>query len=636
MKSDPLLNPIKALASNYRWAWTNSTQRLFQAVDAKGLARANGNPWTWLVRLGEERAEQAFAEHQEALANEYAELSAYLDAPSAEEPPVAYFSMEYGIHESLPIYSGGLGILAGDHLKEASDLGLDMVALGFLYSEGYLSQSVDSQGRQLSKASHWKRDEHPLCPLAEPICIHLPEGPLYASVYELAVGRTRLYLLDPDTSLNTNSDYRGLCARLYGGDHLTRLRQELLLGVGGMRLLRRLGYEQRVLHLNEGHCAFALVEAVRQLGSVEAVKSRSVFTTHTPVPAGHDRFGAREVSEHLGAVWEGSPQSTELAQSLGRESGAESGSICMTVLALNLSARCNGVSAIHGRVSRKMWPEWDIGHVTNGVHAPTWVAPEIQELKTPADLSGARQQCRTRLINFLKAYFEALDFGDPGALDPNALTLGFARRFAPYKRAALLLENKERLAALLTHPERPVQILYAGKAHPADAEGQALLTRIWEASKDPVFGGRIHFIPNYDMQLGRLLVQGCDVWLNTPRRPLEASGTSGQKAAMNGCLNLSVPDGWWPEGYNGQNGWVIGNDVGECADSEQDSADVESLFQLLEKQVVPLFYENGSRGNGPAWMARMQQSITTLSPRFSATRMLHDYITHYYRPAAGR
>ncbi|MEC8025191.1 MAG: alpha-glucan family phosphorylase [Myxococcota bacterium] len=644
--STSIAEQIQHLAENYRWAWHTPTQRLFAAAAGSAFGRFRGNPYAWLRRVGVEEAARRITDGglREELQSVYDDFRTYMDAPHSSAPPVAYFCFEYGLHETLPIYAGGLGILAGDHVKEASDQGIDFIALGFLYPDGYLAQGVDARGQQLSDSAQLERRDHPLTKVDLTLAVTMPGGVVFADVYELKVGRSRLFLLDTEIDRNTDPNLRSLCRRLYGGNSTTRLRQELLLGVGGVRLLNHLGLLDRVLHLNEGHCAFALAEAVRLkepgLGGRDAaiahIKSTSVFTTHTPVPAGHDRFDAQLAGEHLAATFNGDERFIEWVRDQGWEEGTQRGAICMTVLALNLSGSCNGVSAIHGRVSRNMWGR-EIGHVTNGVHVPSWVAHEIRTRAQDESLWEIRRQLRTRLVSKVRAKLFALSpavrTGTPERLSPDVLTVGFARRFAPYKRATLLLEQRDRLARILNNPDRPVQILYAGKAHPADRTGQELMRLIVEAARDEKLGGRIHFVPDYDMEVGRLLVQGCDVWLNTPRRPLEASGTSGQKAAMNGGLNLSVPDGWWPEGYDGENGWVIAPDIGEVDASKQDEADIESVLHQLEHVVAPAFYDQDANGVSASWLARMERSIDTITPHFSAERMLQDYVADYYRPA---
>jgi starch phosphorylase len=646
MNDAELLTCIRSLAGNYRWAWHAPTRHLFHKADPAGLAAAEGNPWAWVRRVGEAGACDAFrrAQLESELVTEALALRHELEQPTRDGAKIAYFCFEYGIHESLPIYAGGLGVLASDHLKACSDARIDCIGVGFLYSEGYLSQGVDAHGRQTSDSSQLDKADHPMRRLPETVTVGMPGGAVHADVYELRVGRSRLLLLDTDVDRNTDPALRMLCRRLYGGDSTTRMRQEILLGIGGMRLLYRLGYADRVLHLNEGHCAFALTEAVRieslRLKSLDAaeavVRARSVFTTHTPVPAGHDRFDTVLAGEHLTAAFGDDSAVVEWVQRRGYEEGTSSGSICMTMLGLNLAGRSNGVSAIHGRVSREMWKR-DIGHVTNGVHIASWVSAAITERPEGTDLGQARLHLRRRLIQNVRERLLAMPVrgrtGSPDNLDDQALTIGFARRFAPYKRSTLLLGATEALTRILSDVDRPVQLLFAGKAHPADRGGQELIRQVIEGVRDPRFNGRIHFIPDYDMALGRMFVQGCDLWMNTPRRPMEASGTSGQKAAMNGCLNLSVPDGWWPEGYDGTNGWMIGPDVGEVDPVTQDTEDLSSVVEMLENEIIPMFYEGPLPGRGPRWVAMMNRSIQTITAGFSAVRMVEDYMEQYYQPA---
>ena len=645
MTDAELLTCIRTLASNTRWTWHTPTRELFERADPAGLHTSRGNPWAWLRRVGDAGAAEAFRKHEleGALVVESLGLRAELER-TTNGPHVAYFCMEYGIHESLPIYAGGLGILAGDHLKACSDSQIDLVAFGFLYAEGYLSQAVDAHGRQVADAAPLDRADHPLRKLPDSLTVGMPGGVVHADVYELRVGRSRLFLLDTDVDRNSDPALRALCRRLYGGDHMTRIRQELLLGIGGMRLIQRLGLGQRLLHLNEGHCAFALAEAVRVEAlrtknrdqAVANVRARSLFTTHTPVPAGHDRFDPVLAAEHLSAAFGDDSSFVDFVQHQSFESGTSPGSVCMTVLALNLAGRCNGVSAIHGRVSREMWHR-PIGHITNGVHVPTWVAPELQARPLPEDLGATRLRLRRRLVTFVRQRLLRMPAqartGHPDKLRDDVLTIGFARRFAPYKRATLLLEAKTALERIAQNTTQPVQFLYAGKAHPADKAGQELIRQVIDSVKDPRFNGALHFIPDYDMEVGRLLVQGCDVWLNNPRRPLEASGTSGQKAGMNGCLNVSVPDGWWPESYDGENGWVIGPDVGEVDAASQDEGDLESLLELLESEVIPMFYEGEEPGRSDRWLHRVRRSIETVTRDFSAERMVEDYRREHYAPS---
>jgi starch phosphorylase len=507
----------------------------------------------------------------------------------------AYFCLEFGLDESLPIYSGGLGVLAGDHLKAASDLGIPLVGVGLLYRDGYFRQRLDGSGRQVEDAQPFDPEAAGLVREAVTVEVELDGETIEAAVWRAEVGRVPLYLLDAE----------GITDSLYGGDREHRIRQELLVGVGGVRALAALGLEPTVFHMNEGHSAFLALERIRALvadgvprdEAVERVRSSTVFTTHTPVPAGNEVFETGLVRRYLGRLAGECGFAEDELLALGRVGDEEE--FGLTPLALRLSAHANAVSELHGEVAREMWGPLGahIGHVTNGVHPGTWVAPELADRAGDTDhLWRVHIQCKSRLA-------------ERTGLDPDTLTIGFARRFATYKRAGLVFSDVERLLAL------PVQVIVAGKAHPADEAGKDLMQSVTSLGRD-----RVVFLEDYDMGVARLLVQGCDVWLNTPRRPLEASGTSGMKAAMNGVLNLSVLDGWWAEGYEPDVGWAIAG--------EDDEADAEELYRLLESEVVPTFYENRER-----WIEMMKASIDRLSPRFSMHRVLVDYAERYYLPA---
>lgn len=585
-------------------------------------------------------------------------------------PGVAYFSMEFGLHESLRTYSGGLGVLAGDHVRSASDLGLAFVGVGLLYRQGYFRQIIDD-GQQVAAYPNLDFERLPLSLLlredGQPLTVEVPHGhhSYTARVWELLVGRVRLILLDADHDGNS-WDHRYFTHQLYGGDSRTRAAQEVLLGVGGVRALRALGLNPAVYHLNEGHCAFAPLELLREevergaslAGAAGAVRERVVFTTHTPVPAGHDRFSYYTVNEALGGYRErmGWPEGTIMDMGRARPGDIHE-PLCMTILAIKLSRAVNGVSALHGRVSRAMWkdlyplvldPEQvPIGHITNGVHPRFWLAPElatlfdqrlpgwVDALSDPAwwkdavtrlpdaELWAAHAAARQRLADLISWR------GREARLDPWALTLGFARRFAPYKRANLLFTDPERLEALLTGPH-PLQLVISGKAHPQDLHGQALLAEVLRWGRDPRFRSRVIFLQDYDMVLGRALTQGTDVWVNTPRRPREASGTSGQKAAMNGVLNASVLDGWWPEAWDGQNGWAIGQERDYQDHTEaQDADDATSLYEVLETQILPMYYERDAHGLPTRWLGAMRRSIATCLPVFNTHRMVQDYAAVY-------
>jgi starch phosphorylase len=616
-----------ALARNLWWTWHPQVAALFRELEPVRWRQLGHNPISLLAEFTLERLEHRVNELVLRSQVNYAfrRLREYLHAEDTwgamhagvlRVRPVAYFSAEFGLHESLPIYSGGLGVLSGDHLKSASDLGVPLVGVGLLYSQGYFLQRLDAEGYQREESLAVDVRQLPLEPALGPdggpamVRIATRGGSIAARVWKLQVGRAPVLLLDSDVEGNHPED-RELTAHLYGGDNRTRIRQELLLGVGGMRALRALGIDPGVIHLNEGHSAFATLEAARERMTAEGlsfpaalrqVAARTVFTTHTPVPAGHDRFWADLIEEHLGPLRDDLGLSLDALLDLGRVNAANNSEpFCMTVLALKLSRHANAVSALHGGVSRAMWvglwpgrseEEVPIGHITNGVHARSWLAPAMHDLYSrhlgpgwakrsgepevwagignvnDGELWETHQVLKGRLLDFVRRRMArqcqrrgeapAASPDACEALSPDVLTIGFARRFATYKRADLLLHKPERLATLVNHPKTPVQLLFAGKAHPREEPGKQLLQGIARLKTDPRFAGRIVFVEDYDIDVGRHLVQGVDVWLNTPRRPLEASGTSGMKVVLNGGLNLSVLDGWWAEAFDGANGFAVG------------------------------------------------------------------------------
>ncbi len=603
----------------------------------------------------------------------------------------AYFSAEFGLHESLPIYSGGLGILAGDHIKSASDLGIPLVGVGLFYGQGYFRQRLDVNG--------WQREEYLATDVSQlpmepaiganglPITVQVEtrHGVIRAKVWRARVGRCDLLLLDSNIDGNAPED-RELTSRLYGGDGRDRIRQELLLGVGGFRALRAMGITPGILHLNEGHSGFAVLESVRDrmdeegIGFDEAasrVAREVVFTTHTPVPAGHDRFDDGLMEEYLGPLRDRLGISRESVMALGSE-GNYGGQFCMTVLGLRLSRRANAVSALHGSVSRAMWTSLypgksedavPIGHITNGVHVPTWLAPQMFRLYDrhlgpgwhehsgesriwegienvdDGELWETHVSLKLRLLEFVRrrAAERAARFGATPqtlqrlgrTLTPDALTIGFARRFATYKRANLILADIEKLADMVGDPKRPVQFVFAGKAHPMDEPGKRVLQQIAELQYDPRFADRLVFVEDYDIEVGRHFVQGVDVWLNNPRRPLEASGTSGQKVVLNGGLNLSILDGWWAEAYDGLNGFAIGAGRTHSRPEVHDARDADDLLRALRDEVIPLYYQRDRDGLPRGWIRRMKRTIRTLGWRFNADRMVMDYTLKCYVPAAG-
>ncbi|TXT24646.1 MAG: alpha-glucan phosphorylase [Planctomycetota bacterium] len=660
----PVQKRLWALASNLRWCWDADTTEIFRDLDPVRWHDSGHNPITLLSEFTvenldrlEDRVRQLSLQSRIDLA--YRRLQDYLNPKTSwgdrhvgilRAKPVAYFSAEFGMHESLPIYSGGLGVLSGDHVKSASDLDIPLVGIGLFYNQGYFRQWIDAQG--------WQREDylyvnHSRCPLrlatanGAPIVVELPTrtGMISARVWQLAVGRITLYLLDSDIPGNAPED-RQLTARLYGGDTRVRIRQELLLGVGGVKALKQLGITPSVLHLNEGHSAFAALELMRQKmhdegidlwESQRRVARQICFTTHTPVPAGHDRFESGLIEEHLGPLREQMGMDLEQLMSFGRVDRHNHGeSFCMTVLALKMSRRANAVSSLHGEVSRSMWTclwpgrgeeEIPIGHITNGVHTPTWLAPQMRDLYNHCFGTEWQQRAGTP-----EAWEKVDDIADSRT---DALTIGFARRFATYKRADLLLRDLDLLASLVNDPQFPIQFVFAGKAHPHDQPGKRILQEIFKVSRLPQFFGKVVFIEDYDINVGRHLVQGVDVWLNNPRKPLEASGTSGEKVVLNGVLNCSVLDGWWAEAYDGRNGFAIGQGETHSDTGRHDGQDAESFYEVLQREVIPLFYDRDKDGLPRGWIARVKRAIRGLGWRFSADRMVMDYVQKCYIPAAG-
>jgi glycogen phosphorylase len=695
---------LRALSRNLWWTWHPEVAALFRELDPIRWRQLAHNPIALLSEFSVERLEQRVDELvlRSQINGAYRRLNEYLHSEATwgtthtgvlRVRPAAYFSAEFGLHESLPIYSGGLGVLAGDHVKSASDLDVPLVAVGLFYSQGYFLQRLDQGGWQREESFTVDVRQLPLEPALGPdgkpitIKIETRDGSVAARIWIARVGRTALLLLDSNIEGNQPED-RHLTAHLYGGDNRVRIRQELLLGVGGVRALRALGIYPGVFHLNEGHSAFAPLEVIRERMAAEElsfdaalreVTRHTVFTTHTPVPAGHDRFTPELIEEHLGPLRDALGLSHEGLMALGRVHGDDPGeSFCMTVLALRASRRTNAVSALHGCVSRAMWSalwpgraedEVPIGHITNGVHAPTWLAPAMHGLYDrylgpnwehrsgepevwagiasvdDSELWETHQVLKARLLDFSRrrcarqcerrgetpaAVEEARQ-----ALSREALTIGFARRFATYKRSTLILRQLDRLARLVNDPVLAVQFIFAGKAHPRDDSAKHLLRHIATLNRDPRFAGRIVFIEDYDIDVGRHLVQGVDVWLNVPRRPLEASGTSGQKVVLNGGLNLSVLDGWWAEAYDGSNGFAIGRGESHVSPEVQDARDAEALYDALEQEVIPLYYERDFDGLPRGWIAHMKRAIRTLGWRFNSNRMVMDYVRHCYLPAAG-
>lgn len=700
----PLQERLWALARNMWWSWDHNSASLFLDLDPARWSELNHNPVALLNEIPLAKLESRAAELMlhSRVNYAYRRMLEYLEADRTwgtqragvlRPHPVAYFSAEFGLHESLPVYSGGLGVLAGDHIKSASDLDIPLVGIGLFYGQGYFRQRLDLGGWQHEEYLKTDVNQMPMEVAigkdGRPVVVEIEtrSGRIRAKVWRVKVGRRDLLLLDSDVEGNAPED-RQLTSRLYGGDLRIRIRQELLLGVGGLRALKALGISPGVLHLNEGHSAFAVLEAVRMRmeeegisfeAAVPRVSREVVFTTHTPVPAGHDRFDAGLIDEHIRPLREALGLSQESLLGLGRENPNNNDELfCMTVLALRLSRRANAVSALHAEVSRAMWTglfrnkmedDVPIGHITNGVHVPSWLAPQMfrlydRHLGTDWHQRGSEAKIwlgiedvddgelwethlnlKSQLIEFVRrrAVAQALRREEPRevlqrlerVLTPDALTIGFARRFATYKRANLILTDIERLASMVNDPNRPVQFVFAGKAHPLDEPGKRVLQQIAELMRDPKFRDKFVFVEDYDINVGRHFVQGVDVWLNNPRRPLEASGTSGQKVVLNGGLNLSILDGWWAEAFDGMNGFAIGTGRTHSNMNVHDTRDGEDLMRTLRDEVIPLYYQRDRDGLPRGWIKRMKRTIRTLGWRFNADRMVMDYTLKCYVPAAG-
>lgn len=701
-KIPPRIARLEELAYNFWWSWHREARELFRTLDYPLWTATGHNPVKMLLDVSPERLEELAADP--LFLRQYDAVTMAFDAdmrnghlwfsaqhPDLVERPIAYFSAEFGVHRSLPLYSGGLGVLAGDHCKEASDLGVPLVAVGFLYEMGYFRQHLTSDGWQEAVYPVFNPREaairEALC--RDGSCLYVPvevgDRTVQLQVWHVQVGRVCLYLMDAHHDLNAPWDQE-LTARLYGGDQEMRIQQEIVLGIGGLRLLRALGIKPAVFHINEGHAAFLVLERAREL--VEAGKSfdqarkvvqaTTLFTTHTPVPAGHDVFPFSLIEKYFHSYWPRLGLDREQFCALGAYDGDRPG-FNMTVLALRMCGQANAVSRLHGAVSRRMfqavWPkktldQVPISHVTNGVHVPSWVGGPMDRLYRKylgpdwierhddpvlwervfdipdEELWAAHLIQKRRMMRMIRERVrqlrverrldaeQALSAGM--LLDPDALIVGFARRFATYKRATLIFHDVDRLRRLLHDPYRPVQFVFAGKAHPADDGGKRLIQHVFNAARDPSMGGRIAFIEDYDLQVARYLVQGVDVWLNTPFPPHEASGTSGQKAAANGVPNLSVLDGWWAEGYNGANGWAIGSAEPYEGTSTRDADDAESLYRLLEEEVVPLFYKRDADDVPRGWVRVMKEAIRSAVPVFCTRRMLKEYTERFYVPAARR
>ena len=696
------IGKLSEIANNLWWSWNTEFLRLFKMIDRDLWETCEKNPVKFLKQVSQDRLE-AVATNQEFL-KEYDRLAKEFDDyvtskntwfsnkyPENKKDLIAYFSAEYGLDQTIPIYSGGLGILSGDHLKSASDLGIPLVAVGLLYKNGYFHQKINGYGDQETEYNNIDLSNLPINPVKDEngdelkIYVKFEKRKIYLKVWQINVGRIKLYLLDSDIDENKPED-REVTLKLYGGDQEMRIKQEIVLGMGGTNLLTRaLGLNPTVYHMNEGHSAFLILELIKNIikekkVSFEVAKdiasSKTVFTTHTPVPAGNDIFPIALVEKYFKEFWPRLGLEREEFLKLGMKpcTDLEPG-FNMGILALKVAGKKNGVSKLHGAVSRELfgdvWPEIaanesPITYVTNGIHTCSWLAPSLKELYNKylipywqdniykdevweninnipnQELWGIHQQRKQKLLELVKesttnrlrrsgySYEEINDI--TSKLNPNALTIGFARRFATYKRATLIFRDLERITQILNNAERPVQLIFAGKAHPADKEGQDLIKRIHEISMMPQFKGKIFLLENYNIAMSRYLVSGVDVWLNNPRRPMEASGTSGQKASVNGVINFSVLDGWWAEGYNQENGWTIGTNAEFTSYEEQDDADSQSMYRTLEEKIIPTYYDKNENGISEKWMRIMKNSITSTGGKYSTSRMLVDYTNNLYMP----
>jgi glycogen phosphorylase len=702
------LKPLQTLAYNLWWCWNVDAISLFRRINPDLFEALDHSPIRLLTTLEQKRFEElaqddGFLAHMDRVAES---LEHYMKSPTwygdtfkvEADAKVAYFSAEFGIHESVPVYSGGLGVLAGDHLKSASDLGIPLVGVSLMYREGYFRQYLNIDGWQQERYPENDFFTLPLIPELDAnkqpviVSVSLPGREVALRIWKIQVGRVPLYLLDANIPQNRPED-RAITAQLYGGDTHTRIQQELILGVGGLRALEAIGQHPTICHMNEGHAAFVSLERIRMMMkdqgvsfavASEAVKAGTCFTTHTPVPAGNDAFSPEMMDQYLGSYIGSLGIDRKQFFSLGRiHPENESEPFSMTVLAIKLANTSNGVSALHGEVSRKMWNgiwptlpvnEVPIGSITNGVHTQSWLSPEIAQLfdryigvhweEEPtnfaiwkrvesipdAELWRTHERCRERLIAMARARLKAQlkRRGAPLAevekadevLDPEALTIGFARRFATYKRGDLLFRDLERLLKLINNVQRPIQFIFSGKAHPKDNGGKELIARVVQYAKREELRRRVVFLEDYEMNVCRYMIQGVDVWLNNPRRPLEASGTSGMKVCSNGGLNLSILDGWWCEGYDGENGWAIGsgeeypeNDEGK---RYQDEVESRALYELLENELLPMFYTRGADGLPRQWIRRMKRCIATLVPMFNTNRMVEEYTEKCYIPSHHR
>ena len=684
------LKKLEELSKNLWWVWNSEAKSIFRELDSELWRSTGENPVMVLQQLSSDRTEQILNDKDlmARIEKVYNDFKSYMSVPMRNDiPSVSYFSMEYGLCNALKIYSGGLGILAGDYIKEASDSRVPMTAVGFMYRYGYFTQTLSIDGQQVANYEAQNFNQLPIEPVLDEngsqlvLEVPYPGRIIYANIWKVNVGRMNLYLLDTDIDKNSEWD-RSITQKLYGGDWENRIKQEYLLGIGGVLMLKRLGIKNQLYHCNEGHAALLnlqrLVDYVQEEGltfneALEVVRATSLYTVHTPVPAGHDYFEEGLFGKYMGEFPGKLGISWQDLMNMGRENPDTNERFSMSVFALNTCQESNGVSWLHGEVSKKMFQgvwkgyapeESHVSYVTNGVHMPTWAASEWKEyyeqnlgkdfyatqdkestwapiLDLPdADIWEMRKRLKNKFINFVKRDFRQnwiKNQGDPARvveilenINPNALIIGFARRFATYKRAHLLFTDLDRLAKIVNNEKYPVQFIFAGKAHPADGAGQGLIKRIIEISRMPQFLGKIIFLENYDMVVAKRLVTGVDIWLNTPTRPLEASGTSGEKAEMNGVLNFSVLDGWWYEGYREGAGWALTDKRTFTDQSMQDRLDAATIYSTLENEIVPLYFNTNDNGYSPEWIKYIKNSIAHIAPNFTMTRMINDYIDRFY------
>ena len=690
------LEGLKEMSTNLWWVWNHEGAKLFGKIDPALWKKTEGNPVQLLQNLSFQWTEEILADKElmAEITKVYADFKAYMNVkPDQTKPSVAYFSMEYGLTNVLKIYSGGLGVLAGDYLKEASDSNVDMCAVGFLYRYGYFTQTLSMDGQQIANYEAQNFNSLPLVQVMEendePMVLEVPYPgrTVYAHIWKVSVGRVPLYLMDTDIPQNSEWD-RSITHQVYGGDWENRMKQEYLLGIGGIMMLNKLGIKKQIYHCNEGHAALInaqrLVDYIQKEGlsfnqALEVVRASSLYTVHTPVPAGHDYFDEGLFGRYMGEFPNKLGISWQEFIDMGRVNPGSNEKFCMSTFALNTCQEANGVSWLHGKVSQRMFaPIWKgyfpdelhVGYVTNGVHMPTWASTEWKEffykrfhknfyadqsnqkyweaIQTMPDeeIWNIRQTLKNKLIKYIKNEYKTTwlkNQGDPAKvvsilekINPNALLIGFGRRFATYKRAHLLFTDLDRLAKIVNNEQFPIQFVFTGKAHPADGGGQGLIKHIIEISRRPEFQGKIIFLENYDMRLARHLIAGVDVWLNTPTRPLEASGTSGEKAEMNGVLNFSVLDGWWYEGYREGAGWALTDKRTYENQQYQDQLDAATIYQMLESEIIPTYYAKNSKGYSPEWIQYIKNSMSQIAYNYTMKRMLDDYIDRFYKKLATR